>query len=165
MITKEYYGNRIGEIMKDICGEDVERYKKMRNEMLRIIALPEIKNASEEYALLKREKKYPLAYDYAQWILHVMPYNEELVETENEVFGKEIINEDAFHVFYQVFVKDYLNTTDDVAQLFLNTNAITLSTVRNWLLYKQIYSFDEECLQFLLDSATTKGIPSSLVNE
>ena len=165
MVTKEYYGDQIGEIMKNICGEDIERYQKMRNEMLRIVALPEIKNASEEYALLKREKKYPLAYDYAQWILNVMPYNEELVETENEIFGKEIINEDVFHAFYQAFVKDYLNTTDDVAQLFLNTNAITLSLVRNWLLYKQIYSFDEECLQFLLDNATTKGIPSSLVNE
>ena len=161
---RERIVNQIGDLMD---GEDEDKeIHEARKAMARLMSEPDIIRGSNEFKYLKEDKKYPLAYNYSEWIKNIFPQIRSAFAMLRDLYGNKILGLKELYAAFYTATKEKYAYVDDLSVKLLWQNAKnTMEFSYNFDITKQIYNFDKECFEFLMQDTDVKKIPYKILND
>ena len=159
---EEYYARTAAKMFNMVDGDDdaEEFFKSMK----KFVNLPEIAEAEEKYRRITEDKKYPLVYNYREWIRNLLPINGKIMKTLEEMYPDQIINANEFKkVYYETMKNNYPFLHPKCIDYFYSESKQQVLFSYNWGVYKQVYQFDENCFDYLLNNTTYDKIPVEIL--
>lgn len=141
-----------------------EFFKTLTNGQVEKIRL-QIPTLLEPIREFTEDKKYPFVYNYAEDAKKESKYLETVYNVIEGAFGKKIINPEEFSIISLAYLKQELKVEEHFAEFIVKQNYAKQVMIYNWQLYKQVYKFNEEFLEMLINDTGYENIPSKILNE
>ena len=162
-VSTNEYTDFLTQTFLEVVGGDEERARKLKYDVKAV--LKEERFETFEEARLVREKKYPLVYDYVNWLFSTMPIMIRANEKAKYLFPKKEIGTVECIFLYKRVLQDMGCDSNDVLEFFKKINLINFNICYNWNVYKQVYDFDYDCFEYLLNNTSHEGIATSLIKD
>ena len=165
MIVKtEDYLKRTADELDDLLYRNHGNRLETIANLKRYVNEPENVISNDEHRLMRVDKKYPLAYNYLRWNGEVYPINPIVTEKAREKYGNNPVGlQELWDIYYEEFKKKYPYMDDTSIQLLWQQSKVQLLFVYNFGITKQIYDFDDDCLEFLMKNTDVKKIPYQIL--
>lgn len=160
---EEYYARSVARMIT-MAGDDLNEQEAFFKSMRKYVSLPEIIAADEEYKRMVGDKKFPLVYNYYNWIKHLMPVNEKIMNKLEELYPNRIINVNEIKkIFVDTMSSDYPFLHAKAVQFFYEESKQQILMTYNWNVFKQIYQFDDNCFEYLINDTKCDKIPVEIL--
>jgi len=163
---EEYYARSTAKMFNIIENEDEKTQHDFFVSMRQLVNLPEIIESDQKYRRLDEDKKYPLIYNYYNWIKRLFPINSKVMDKMTELFPEQMVNTNDFKkIYYETMEKEYPFLHHKCIDFFYGESKQQVLMTHNWNVYKQVYQFDENCFEYLLNNTTYGKIPVDVLSK
>ena len=112
---------------------------------------------------IEEDKKYPFSYNYSISALHELKDCDKICEELEKTYGHNVIIPSQFKSVIYPYIIKTANIKEEFLEYMFEQNISKWTIIYNWLIWKQVYKFDENFLNLLINDEGYETIPSSIL--